>query len=277
MEKFTTWVNDAGIVDMLVSFGIKLLIALVIVAIGAWLGRRVQNALETLLRKRHMDEILVDFLGTMVRYVVIVVAIVAALDIAGIPATSLLAVVGAAGLAIGLALKDSLSNFAAGVMLALFRPFTKGDFVEAGGISGVVDEILLVNTRMVTPDNRVITIPNGVIWNDPIVNYNAKNTRRIDMEFGVSYDDDLKVASDILMRVCSEHSKVLKEPEPVVLMTALADSSVNFWVRPWVSSADYWTVRAEIMEKAKAELEAAGCSIPYPQRDIHVDQVNPGD
>ncbi len=277
MEQLESWYADAGITDLLITFGFNLLIALVILFVGMRLARWSRKWLEKVLRKREMDDILVDFLGTIAWSIVLAVTVVAALDKMGIPAASLVAVMGAAGLAIGLAMKDSLSNFAAGVMMVIFRPFTKGDFVEAGGEAGTVDEIFLVSTRLVTPDNKEVTIPNGVVWNQPITNFTTRDTRRIDMEFGVGYGDDLKVAAEILMRVCTEHPKVLKDPAPVVLITALADSSVNFWVRPWTATSDYWVVRAEIMEKAKAELEAAGCNIPFPQRDVHIHEVKEGE
>ncbi|KAA9133983.1 mechanosensitive ion channel [Marinihelvus fidelis] len=277
MEQFKTWYADSGITDILITFGFNLLIALVILFLGMRLGRFTQHWAEKVMRKKEMDDILVDFIGTIIWWLILAITFVAALQKLGIPATSLVAVLGAAGLAIGLALKDSLSNFAAGVMLVMFRPFAKGDFVEAAGESGSVEEIHLVNTLIVTPDNREITLPNGAIWNSPIINYTTRDTRRIDMEFGVGYGDDLKVAAEILMRVCTEHPKVLKDPAPVVLITALADSSVNFWVRPWTATSDYWVVRAEIMEKAKAELEAAGCNIPFPQRDVHIHEVKEGE
>ena len=199
---------------------------------------------------------------------------VAAFDTLGIPATSFMAIIGAAGLAIGLALKDSLSNFASGVMLVLFRPFTKGDFIEAGGVTGTVDEIHLVSTLMTTPDNKLITVPNAMIYSSAITNYSAKPTRRLDMVFGVGYDDDLKVVADVLRKTCSDHPKVLDEPETGIFISNLGDSSVDFAVRPWVASEDYWGVRAQILETAKIELEAAGCNIPYPQTDVHLHQVS---
>ncbi|MEJ2534935.1 MAG: mechanosensitive ion channel [Gammaproteobacteria bacterium] len=277
MESFLNWATEKNITDTLIGYGVNIGLSLILLIFGFWLARRLQNAFERLLRKREVDDVLVDFLGNVVRWVVIVLAVVAALDKVGVPPTSLLAAVGAAGLAIGLAMKDSLSNFAAGVMMALFRPFTKGDFVEAAGTAGTVDEIQLVSTRMTTPDNKVITVPNGLIWNDTIINFSAKDTRRIDMTFGVGYDDDLKAAAEILTAVCAEHPKVLEDPAPVIMVTNLGDSSVDFWVRPWVAAADYWKVRAEIMETAKQRLEAAGLSIPYPQTDVHLHKVAQGD
>jgi len=195
--------------------------------------------------------------------------VVAALDYIGVPATSLLAVVGAAGLAIGLALKDSLANFAAGFMLVMFRPFTKGDLVDAGGESGTVDEVSLVSTRLLTLDNKLVIIPNATIWNNNITNYSAKATRRIDIVIGVAYDDDLKLASDVLKKVCKEHRGVLEQPATDVFIVNLSDRAVEFAVRPWAKTEDYWSVRADIMQNAKEELQAAGCSIPFPQRDVH--------
>jgi small conductance mechanosensitive channel len=252
----------------------KLLAAIVIFYVGRWVARIVQNTLERILRKRAVDDVLVDFLGTIAFALVLVITVVAALDTLGIPATSLVAVVGAAGLAVGLALKDSLSNFAAGVMLVIFRPFTKGDFVDAGGVAGKVDEVFLVSTRLLTPDNKLITIPNGVVWNNTITNFSAMDTRRVDMVVGVGYDDDLKVAAEVLNRILAEHELVLEDPAPVVTISELGASSVDFAVRPWVKADDYWGVRADVLEKAKVQLEAAGCSIPYPQTDVHLHKVD---
>jgi small conductance mechanosensitive channel len=253
---------------------INLVIAAIIFLVGKWIARMVQNSLEKLLRKREVDDVLVDFLGNIVFALIIVVAVVAAFDTLGIPAASFLAIIGAAGLAIGLALKDSLSNFASGVMLVLFRPFTKGDFIEAAGVTGSVDEIRLVSTTLTTGDNKLIIVPNSAIYKDAIVNYSAKDTRRLDLVFGVGYDDDLKVVAEVLKKICREHPKVLNEPATAVYISNLGDSSVDFAVRPWLNREDYWGARAEILETAKIELEAAGCNIPYPQTDVHIHQVS---
>jgi small conductance mechanosensitive channel len=274
VEEIKNFFIDANIVDILIAGGINLVIAAVIFLVGKWLARFAQRTLEKLLRNRQIDDVLVDFLGNIVFALIIVVAVVAAFDQLGIPATSFMAIIGAAGLAIGLALKDSLSNFASGVMLALFRPFTKGDFIEAAGVSGSVDEIRLVSTTLTTPDNKLVIVPNSAIYNDAITNYSAKETRRLDMVFGVGYNDDLKVVARILEKICSEHPKILGEPATNIFISNLGDSSVDFAVRPWVKSGDYWGVRAEILENAKAELEAAGCNIPYPQTDVHLHQVS---
>ena len=274
MDTINEFLADSNIVEMLTNGAINLVIAIVIFVVGKWLAKRVQNTLEALLRKRNVDEVLVDFLGTISSTLIIIVAVIAAVDTLGIPATSFMAIIGAAGLAIGLALKDSLSNFASGVMLVLFRPFSKGDFVDAGGITGTVDEIQLVSTMLTTPDNKQVIVPNALMYSSAIINFSAKDTRRVDMAIGVGYNDDLKVAADVLKKICEDHSKVLTEPATKIFINNLGDSSVDFVVRPWVKSEDYWDVLAAVLETAKVELEAAGCNIPYPQTDVHLHQVS---
>lgn len=274
MDAIQNYITDNNIVDLLISGAINLLIAVAIFVIGKWVAKLSQNTLENILRKRNIDEVLVEFLGTITAALIIVAVVVAAFDQLGIPATSFMAIIGAAGLAIGLALKDSLSNFASGVMLVLFRPFTKGDFIDAGGVSGTVDEIRLVSTTLTTGDNKLITIPNSLIYNSTITNFSARDTRRIDLVFGVGYDDDLKVCAGILKKICHEHERVLAEPATNIFITNLGDSSVDFAVRPWVKGSDYSGVRADILETTKLELEAAGCNFPYPQTDVHLHQVS---
>ena len=274
MDAINEFISNSNIVEILTNGAINLAIAIVIFVVGKWIANRVQNTLEKMLRKRDVDEVLVDFLGTIVYALILIAAVIAAVDQMGIPATSFMAIIGAAGLAIGLALKDSLSNFASGVMLVLFRPFAKGDLVDAGGILGTVDEIHLVSTMLTTPDNKQIIVPNSLMYSNAITNFSAKDTRRVDMAIGVGYDDDLKVAAKVLQKVCSEHPKVLDEPATKIFINNLGDSSVDFVVRPWVKSEDYWGVLADVLETAKVELEAAGCNIPYPQTDVHLHQVN---
>ena len=274
MDAIKEFIANTDIVGMLTTGAINLVIALVIFFVGKWLARRVQNAFEILLRKRGVDDVLVDFLGTIVSALIIIAAIIAAVDTLGIPATSFMAILGAAGLAIGLALKDSLSNFASGVMLVLFRPFAKGDFVDAGGILGTVEEIQLVSTILTTPDNKQIIVPNSLMYGSAITNYSAKDTRRVDMVIGVGYDDDLKVAANVLKKICDDHPKILGEPATKIFINNLGDSAVDFVVRPWVKSEDYWGVLADVLETAKVDLEAAGCKIPYPQTDVHIHQVS---
>lgn len=273
MDAIKDFLANTNIIEVLTNGAINLVIAIVIFVVGKWLAKRVQSTLEALLRKRGVEEVLVDFLGTIASVMVIVIAVVAAFDQLGIPATSFMAIIGAAGLAIGLALKDSLSNFASGVMLVLFRPFAKDDFIEAGGVTGTVNEIHLVSTLLTTPDNKLITVPNALMFTGTITNYSAKDTRRVDMVIGVGYNDDLKVAADVLKRICDNHPLILKDPATKIFINNLGDSAVDFVVRPWAKSEDYWTVLAEILETAKVELEAAGCNIPYPQTDVHLHQV----
>ena len=273
MDVITNYLTDSNIIDMLISWVINIALALVIFIVGKWIARRVQNTLEKVLRKREVDEVLVDFLGTIASVMILIVAVVAAFDTLGIPATSFMAIIGAAGLAIGLALKDSLSNFASGVMLVLFRPFTKGDFIEAGGVTGTVNEIHLVSTTLTTPDNKLITVPNAMMYTSTITNFSAKDTRRVDMVIGVGYNDDLKVAAEVLNKICRDHPKVMDSPETKIFINNLGDSAVDFVVRPWAKSEDYWDVLADILETSKLELEAAGCNIPYPQTDVHIHQV----
>ena len=273
MDAINEFITNSNIVEILTNGAINLAIAIVIFVVGKWIASKVQNTLEKLLRKRSVDEVLVDFLGTIVYALILIAAVIAAVDQMGIPATSFMAIIGAAGLAIGLALKDSLSNFASGVMLVLFRPFTKGDFIDAGGILGTVDEIHLVSTILTTPDNKQIIVPNSLMYSSAITNYSKNDTRRVDMAIGVGYDDDLKVAAKVLQKVCSEHPKVLDEPATKIFINNLGDSSVDFVVRPWVKSEDYWGVLADVLETSKVRLEAAGCNIPYPQTDVHLHQV----
>jgi len=275
MEALKEFMANAELIPMLTGWGIKIILALVIYVIGKWVAKKVANIARKLMVGRDADPTLINFLCNIVYAVLLVAVILAALDTMGLPVTSLLAVVGAAGLAIGLALKDSLGNFAAGVMLVMFRPFSKGDVVEVAGVTGKVDEVRIFSTILTTADNKQITIPNGQVAADTITNYTAKDMRRVDMVFGVGYDDDLKVAREVLTRVCTGHPKVLDDPAFNIFVLNLGDSSVDFAVRPWVKTEDYWTVWGDVLEQAKVELEAAGCNIPYPQTDVHLHHQNP--
>jgi small conductance mechanosensitive channel len=275
LEGITEFLNRADLVPMLTDWAIKIVLALVIYIVGKWIAKRVTRLLTRLLEAQDFDPTLVNFLSNLVYAILLVAVILAALDTLGLPVTSLVAVVGAAGLAIGLAMKDSLGNFAAGVMLVMFRPFKQGDFVEVAGVSGSVDEIRIFSTTLTTPDNKVIIIPNGQVASDTITNYSARDQRRVDMVFGVGYDDDLKVVREVLTRITANHPLVLDEPKTNIFVTNLGDSCVEFAVRPWVNTADYWTVWGDLLEQGKAELEAAGCNIPYPQTDVHLHHQNP--
>ncbi len=274
LEDIKNYLTSEEFLPMVTAWGMKLVMALAVFIIGRWVAKAINKAFRKAIDRESIDDTLGDFLGNILYAILMVSVILAAVDQLGVDITSLLAIVGAAGLAIGLALKDSLGNFAAGVMLIIFRPFGKGDFVEVAGTSGKVDEVRIFNTILTTPDNKQITLPNALITAEPITNYSALDKRRVDLVIGVGYDDDLKVARDVLIRICKEHDKVLDDPETQVWVSELGDSSVNFNVRPWARTDDYWAVYGDLLETAKVELEAAGCSIPYPQRDIHLHKTD---
>ncbi len=273
-EAIQSFLTSPELMQSALAFVINLLIALAIFVIGRRIARLICGTFKRLLKRNEVDPTLVNFLGNLAYAALLVVVILTALSRLGVDSTSMLAIFGAAGLAIGLALKDSLANFAAGIMLILFRPFKQGDFVAIGGVSGTVEEIQIFSTRLNSVDNVSIIIPNGTIVADTISNYSANAERRVDMVIGVSYDDDLRKARQIIEQVCNRQEKVLQDPELQVFILELADSSVNFAVRPWVKRADYFTVRSDILEQCKLELEAAGCSIPYPQTDVHLHKTD---
>lgn len=274
MEAITEFFSHADLMPMLLGSAAKLVLALVIYVIGKWVAKKITNSAGRVMKTRGVDETLNHFLANIVYAVLLIAVILAALDTLGLPITSLFAIVAAAGLAVGLAMKDSLGNFASGVMLIMFRPFGKGDFVKVAGVSGTVNEVQIFNTILTTPDNKQIIIPNGLINGDTITNYSAMEMRRVDMVFGVGYDDDLKLAREVLTRVCKNHPKVLDEPALKVFVMNLGDSSVDFAVRPWAKTGDYGAVKGDILEQAKVALDAAGLNIPYPQTDVHLHQVS---
>ncbi len=249
---------------------INIAFAIAIFIIGKIAIKMVIGLLRKIFNRSKMDEMLINFVLSILNAVLLLVVIVAALDRLGVDTTSLIAIVGAAGLAIGLSLQDSLKNFAAGVMLLVFKPFKEGDFIEAAGISGVVESISIFNSMMRTVDNRAVIVPNGAIYGGVIVNYSTKETRRVDMVFGIGYDADLRQAKQLLAEIIAEDERVLKDPETVIAVSELADSSVNFIVRPWVKSADYFGVLWDTTEKVKLRFDEAGISIPFPQMDVHL-------
>lgn len=260
----------------LVPWSIKIGLALLILIVGNLLARLVTRVLVRVMEKARFDAMLVKFLGNILYVLLLVAVALAAIDGLGVNVTSLLAIMGAAGLAVGLALKDSLSNFAAGVMLIVFRPFKIGDFITAAGISGIVDEIGMFHTILHTADNQRIIVPNSGIINSHIVNANALPTRRIDLVMSISYGDDIARAKEVIRRVLGEDVRVLAEPAPAVAVAALAASSVDINVRPWVLTADYWPVRADLLERLKFELEAAGMTIPFPQQEVYMHKAAAG-
>jgi small conductance mechanosensitive channel len=256
----------------IIPWGTKIILALLVFIIGRWVARMLVNMLKKLMTKANVDKMLVSFLGNIAYTALLAVIVLAALEQLGVNTTSAMAILGAAGLAVGLALKDSLSSFAAGVMLIIFRPFKLGDFVEAGGVSGVVEEIRIFHTVLKTGDNREVTMPNAQIYSGTIINFSARSTRRIDLVIGIGYDDDIKKARDLISQVIEADATVLKDPAPTIMVLELGASSVDFAVRPWVNSGDYWTTRAALLEAIKDTFDKEGISIPYPQQDIHVFQ-----
>jgi len=277
LETFSGLLDPVMLGPMLLSWGGKLVAAALIVIAGRWVAKAVISWIRKAVSKAKVDSTLVQFLSSIAYVALMVVVVVSALGVLGIPTTSFLAVIGAAGLAVGLALRDSLSNFAAGVMLVLFRPFKVGDFVDTAGISGSVKSISIFNTVLKTPDNRVITVPNGLIYADTITNYSAEEKRRIDLVIGISYNDDIGRAKALIQGVLMQESRLLEEPPAAVFLLELGESSVNFAVRPWVRTADYWSVRGDLLESVKSVIEQNGLSMPYPQRDLHVvDHIQTG-
>ncbi len=264
---------EALFTDYVVPWGINIALALAIFIVGRMVAAVIVRILNKVLVKSGMDEILVNFVTSIVKTLLLLFIIVAALDQLGVNTTSLIALLGAAGLAVGLALQGSLQNFAAGVMMIVFRPFKAGDFVEVAGTSGVVEAINIFSTTMRTGDNREVIVPNGAIYGDTITNFSARDTRRIDMVFGIGYGDDIRKARDIMQGILDADERVLKDPATTIAVSELADSSVNFVVRPWVNSGDYWPVKFDVTEKIKLAFDENNISIPYPQMDVHLEKV----
>jgi len=268
MENMKIWLSENA-----ADWAIQIVIAIAIFVVGKYIARKLSNLLEKGMRKAGTDPLLIGFIGNVTYGILLVAVVLAAVDSLGVNVTSLLTIVGAAGLAVGLAMKDSLSNFAAGVMIIIFRPFKIGDYIQAGGTAGSVDEIGMFATLMHTPDNQRIIVPNSSIIGGNITNVSALPTRRIDLVFGISYDDNIGQARDIIKAVIDADERLLKDPAPVIVVGELGDSSVNINVRPWVNSPDYWAVRWDLLETIKVRFDEAGISIPYPQRDVHMHEV----
>ena len=254
-------------------YGTKILGAIAILVLGRLLTTFVTNFVKRLMEKSGAERTLTGFVKNLTRISLLVFTVIAALGTLGVETTSLIAVIGAAGLAVGFALQSSLSNIASGIMLVVFKPFKVGNYISAGGTSGVVEEIRIFSTILRTFDNRKIIVPNSRITADNITNYSAKDTRRIDLEFGVGYNDDLKRTRNILERIVKDDERILKDPKPEIGILELGESAVNFFVRPWVKATDYWSVKCDLLEKVKLTFDEEGISIPYPQRDIHLHRV----
>jgi len=254
------------------TYGVRILAAILIFIIGRIVANVLSGGARKAMRRAEVDENLIGFVASLVRFGIMAFTIIAVISKLGVQTTSFVAVLGAAGLAIGLALQGSLGNFASGVMLLIFRPFKKGDFVEVAGTAGSVNEVSVFTTILTTPDNKKIIVPNSQVTGGVIVNYSATGTRRVDLVAGIGYSDDIGKAKTVLERIVSSHSAILAEPAPVIEVSELADSSVNFVVRPWVNSADYWRVYWDLTEAIKLEFDKEGISIPFPQRDVHLFQ-----
>lgn len=256
--------------DYAIPWGVNIAMAIIIYVVGRMVVGVIVSMFGKLMARSKYDDMLIDFLESILRAVLMLFVIVASLNELGVDTTSLVAILGAAGLAIGLSLQDSLKNFAAGVMLLVFKPFKAGDFVEAAGTAGVIKKVGIFTTSMTTPDNKEIIVPNGGIYGGNIVNYAAKETRRVDMVVGISYDSDLLKAKSILEEMVKADERILQDPAPVVAVSELADSSVNFVVRPWVATADFWAVKWAFTEQVKLRFDAEGIVIPFPQMDVHL-------
>jgi small conductance mechanosensitive channel len=255
---------------LVTAYGLKVVAALVILVVGRWVVKFIRNLIKKVMNRQQVDPTITEFVGNLSYYALLTFIVLAALSQLGVQTTSFIAVIGAAGLAVGLALQGSLSNFAAGFLLIIFRPFKVGDFIEAAGTAGTVEAIQIFTTQLLTPDNKTVIIPNAGLTAGNIVNWSSKGTRRVDMTFGIGYGDDIDKARRIITEVIEADPRVLKDPAPTVAVSELADSSVNLVARPWGKVSDYWDIYFDTTEAVKKGFDAEGVSIPFPQRDVHV-------
>jgi small conductance mechanosensitive channel len=259
------------------DIGMKIVAAVVIFLVGRWLAHILVNIVRKALAQTDMEDTLESFLCNILNVFLMAVVLIATISALGVETTSLLAVLGAAGLAVGLALQGSLSNFAAGVLLVAFRPYRVGDFIDAAGVTGTVDDVQIFTTILKTPDNKKVIVPNSQIMNGIITNFSAHDTRRVDLVVGCSYGDDIDKVYSVLKDIIDKDERILSDPAPSIALNTLADSSVNFNVRPWVNKADYWDVYNDVTEQVKRRFDQEGLNIPFPQRDVHVYQHGSGD
>lgn len=260
--------------ELALDYTPKLIAAIAILVVGWLVVKMIRSLVRKAMLRARVELTLVSFITNILYAALLVFVAISALGKLGVPTNSFVAIIGAAGLAIGFALQGSLSNFAAGVMIIMFRPFKIGDFIEGGGTQGKVADIQIFHTLLNTPDNRRVMVPNGMLTSNLVTNFTANSQRRVDLVFGIAYDDDVVQAKEILQRLVAADPRILDTPAPRIAVTALADSSVNILCRPWVATDAYWDVHADLLEKAKAEFDAAGISIPFPQRDVHVHRVD---
>lgn len=267
VEEIMQWLSE-----MAVTYGVKLVSALVVLVIGLWIIKAIKSVLKKSFEKRGMDESLRPFLLSIIGVLLKIMLIISVLTMLGIEMTSFIAILAAAGLAVGLALSGTLQNFAGGVMILIFKPFKVGDFIDAQGYTGSVSNIQIFVTVLLTPDNRTVIIPNGPLSTGALVNFSPQENRRVDWSFGIAYGDDYDKASEWILELMKEDTRVLKDPEPFVGLGALADSSVNITARAWVNAADYWGVYFDMHKKFYKGADAKGLSIPFPQLDVHLDK-----
>ena len=259
--------------ELVSTFGIKVATALLILVIGRWVAKFLRNLTGKMMEKGNLDATLVKFVGNLVYFALMAFVILAALAQVGIQTTSFIAVIGAAGLAVGLALQGSLANFAAGVLLVIFRPFKVGDYIEGAGVGGIVEEIHIFSTLLCTLDNKAIIVPNAKLTGDNITNYTMKEKRRVDLVFGVSYGEEIEKVKRVIAGVLGSDARILKDPSPTVAVLGIEGGSVTFAVRPWVRTEDYWDVYFNTNENMKKQFDAEGIKIPVPRRDVHLHQA----
>lgn len=256
--------------DVVAAWGLKVIAAVAIFVVGRWIAKLIRRIVRRVMEKAEVEPIIIGFVSSMAYIALLAFVVIAALGQLGIQTTSFIAILGAAGLAIGLALQGSLANFAAGFLMIIFRPFKVGDFIEGAGVAGVVQNIQIFTTTLNTPDNKTIIIPNAKLSGDNIINYSAQETRRVDMTVGVAYDADLAHVKNVLNDIIGKDERILADPGPQVAVAELADNSVNFVVRVWTNTADYWGVMFDTTETIKNRFDKEGIGIPFPQRDIHI-------
>ena len=256
--------------EFLTIYGFKVITAIIIFIVGRWIARFLSNIIQKVMTRRKLDPTIVTFVVNLTYILLLTFIIIAALGQLGIQTTSLITIIGAAGLAIGLALQGSLANFAAGFLMIIFRPFKVGDFIEGAGVSGTVEAIQIFTTQLKTPDNKTIIIPNAKLTADNITNFSTKETRRVDFVVSIGYEDDIDNAKKVITDLLTQDKRILNDPPPTIGVLELADSSVNIVVRPWVKTADYWDVYFDTTENIKKRFDAEGISIPFPQQDVHL-------
>lgn len=271
-NQVNTWLTNNS--DLLIQYGVNVISAILILFIGNLVVKGVAGSLANVLKKKEMDKAVVDFIHGIVRYTLFIIVLIAALSRIGVQTASVVAVIGAAGLAVALALQGSLSNFAAGVLIVAFRPFKSGDYVEIGGVAGSVDSIQIFQTVLKSPDNKMVVVPNSAVMGGAITNYSRHETRRVDMVIGVSYKSDLQKTKRVLRETLEKDPRILKDPDMTIGVLTLADSSINFVVRPWCKTEDYWKVYYDSMQAIKEALDANGIEIPFPQMDVHLNKIN---